>query len=360
MNIEVHGGVERVELCELKWLRKRGHTVTLYAASVTGRHPHVKELRDLGYRGRFRKFYYYLRFGFATRKCRILHGHYTPLLALLFPERAVIHFHGMAVAELALYRYFTRRYHRARYVFCAENVKEEFRIRYPDIPEDRLHVVYGGADTELIRPSEKKTVGEKVNFCFYAGWIPEKGIYDVLKAAEDLFRQRDDFVVWFGGSAYAHYKDSQWGDAAEIDEKVKSWAARIPAVKLVGDIRENDLPGFLSKMDVGLVPSTYNEPFGLVPVEMMAAGIPVIAYATGGIVESVIDGKTGILVTCKDVDGLVGAMEQLLDNKQRIVELGKNARTHVESKFSWERHVEDLLAIYGRMPTPQKKRVGLG
>lgn len=350
LNLYIHGGMERVELYELDLLRKYGHKTKLYVANLAGKKEGVYEIKDLGWKPRFLKFYYYFNFGWRNRKSDIFHGHFTPILALLYPQKSVVHFHGLAVHELVLYRYFKERYHRAYYIFCSRWVMDEFRKIYPEIPKSQLHVVYNGVDVETITPPVERRSEGIVNICFYAGWIPEKGIYEVLAAAEILEKKgRIDFKIFFGGSAFSHYKDSKWGDSQQIDRTVKEWAGRLDSVEIVGDIAFHDLPQFLRRMDIGLVPSTYPDPFPLVPLEMMAAGMPVIAYDLGGLRESVVDGTTGFLVENKNPDKIAEKIEFFLDNRSELERMGMAAREHVEKNFTWEKHVEQLCNIYRKI-----------
>jgi glycosyltransferase involved in cell wall biosynthesis len=349
LNIDLHGGIERVELSQLEYLCKAGHDVKLYASKVEGHKERVYQITDLGYKNRVLKLFYYINFWFQNHKAQIFHGHYTPMLGLLFPNKAVIHFHGLGVSELPLYRHFKNRFHKAHYVFCAKWVREDFKKLYPKIPDSQMHVVYNGVDSETIRPGKKELNSTIKNICFYAGWIPEKGIYDVLKAAEILEQKRNDFKIWYGGSAFSHYKDTIWGKSKEIDAKVRTWAARLKTVNIVGDIKRNNIPEFLSKMDIGLVPSSYPDPFPLVPMEMMAAGIPVIAYDLGGLKELITHGNNGFLVENNKPELLADKIAYFIDNPDRIKEMGDAARKHVTEKFTWEQHVEQLLEIYRKI-----------
>ncbi len=352
LNLEAHGGLERVALHELDLLREKGYEAGLFVSELMGKKAYVYRIRDLGWQNRFSKFFYYLNFWRLNHRADIFHGHYTPILALLYPRKTIVHFHGLSISELILHRYsyLRRRYNRANYIFCARWVKEEFQKIYPDIPESQLHVVYNGADVENIRPFWDKTLGDTVNICFYSRWIPEKGIYDVLSAAEILEqRGRKDFKIWYGGSALGAYKKKEISGAIEIEKKVREWAVRLKSVGLVGNIKQTELSTFLPKMDLGLVPSTYPDPFPLVPLEMMAAGLPVVAYAVGGLKESVIDGETGFLLRDQNPERLADKIEFFLDNRDQIVRMGKAARMHVEKNFTWERHVEQLIEIYRNM-----------
>lgn len=338
------GGMEVAELEELRVLRDRGVETNLYAAKVIGQREGVHELRDLGWRHRLLKFAYYYRFARRERQADIFHGHYTPILALTHPRKSIVHFHGLAVHELPLYRYFARRCHQAHYVFCAKWVRDQYRQLYPAIPEDHLHVVYNGADEQsFCPPAEGRSERDKVRLVFYAGWLPSKGIYELLEAAALLERRRTDFELHFGGSAFSHYERDE---SPEIDRKVREMAEPLSTVRLIGHIQHEDLPALLQTMDVGVFPSTYEEPFGNVVVEMMAAGLPVVAFATGGPKEIIVDGETGFLVENKNVPALARALERLIDNRQLRLAMGAKARKRVEQHFTWDKHVDQLLEIY--------------
>jgi glycosyltransferase involved in cell wall biosynthesis len=85
----------------------------------------------------------------------------------------------------------------------------------------------------------------------------------------------------------------------------------------------------------------YNEPFGLVPLEAMACGTPVIGVAEGGVCESVVDGQTGQLVP-RDRDRFASAISQLLAQPSQREVFGHQARAHVLQHWSWERAVDRL------------------
>lgn len=86
-----------------------------------------------------------------------------------------------------------------------------------------------------------------------------------------------------------------------------------------------------------------NEPFGLVPLEAMACGIPVVAIAEGGLRESVIDGTTGFLVQ-RNQQALY-ALEKLLGDERLRLQLGRQAREYVKRKWTWEKSYKTIRSI---------------
>ena len=353
LNMDFHGGIEAVELGELDALNRLGHQARMFVPQLIGKKKEVEVIRDLGYRNRLAKWFYYLVFLFKVRRWDIRHGHYTPILHTLCPEGSIVHFHGLSISELPLYRhsFFRRRYKKAHYIFCSEWVKEEFSGMYPDIPSGNLHVVYNAVDIRNF--AERRRAGQKsfTNICWYGLWEEEKGIFQLLKAIRLLEDKRKDFRVAIGGSASfeGHNPDSK-----EIDSAVRAAAARLKTTRLVGCIKRGDLADFLYGQDIGIFPSIYKEPFPLVPIEMMAAGLPVIAYDVGGLKEMVVNGETGFLVDNRRPEKLAEMIEYFLDNRDEIRRMGKAARKHVEEKFTWDRHVEQLMEVYGKTGNAQR------
>jgi glycosyltransferase involved in cell wall biosynthesis len=103
------------------------------------------------------------------------------------------------------------------------------------------------------------------------------------------------------------------------------------------------MPGFWGAVDVAVVPSLY-EPFGLVALEALACGIPVIASAVGGLKEIVLDGQCGLLVPPGDAPALTRALRLLLTDDSLRLRLGVGARLRAQ-EFSLQRRSNELLAL---------------
>jgi glycosyltransferase involved in cell wall biosynthesis len=133
-----------------------------------------------------------------------------------------------------------------------------------------------------------------------------------------------------------------------LSETLKTFKKK-PLVKYISrdsvgqGITEEDLVKELNKSKIVLALSK-NEPFGLIPIEAMACGVPVIAVSEGGLKESVIDGVTGYLIK-RDKSELKEKIDLLLKNDSLRNKLGKNSRERVLSKFTWDESVERFLAI---------------
>ena len=109
-----------------------------------------------------------------------------------------------------------------------------------------------------------------------------------------------------------------------------------------------DIPDLLSALDLSVLPS-HSEGVSLALLEAMAAGLPVIATAVGGLPEVVTDGVNGLLIPPQDPEALAQALARLLEDPALAKELGENARQHVEAHFSLERLGREINEIYGEL-----------
>jgi glycosyltransferase involved in cell wall biosynthesis len=109
-----------------------------------------------------------------------------------------------------------------------------------------------------------------------------------------------------------------------------------------------DLPRAYALADVVIYPTCGEEPFGLVPLEAMACAKPVIVSRSGGLVESVVDGKTGYLVEKDDSDQLAERLIRLLGSDGLRLTMGQAGRRHVEKRFSRERMTREVVEEYDR------------
>jgi glycosyltransferase involved in cell wall biosynthesis len=149
-------------------------------------------------------------------------------------------------------------------------------------------------------------------------------------------------------------------DEAYWDAVVKPMIEAAPNVEFVGEINEHEKAEFLGNAAALLFPIDWPEPFGLVMIEAIACGTPVIAFRRGAAAEVIDDGVTGFLVD--DIPSAVAAVGRVgaLDRA--------NARAVFERRFAIERVASDYLKIYRNLPgsrigrnrAPQSDELGLG
>jgi glycosyltransferase involved in cell wall biosynthesis len=119
-------------------------------------------------------------------------------------------------------------------------------------------------------------------------------------------------------------------------------------VKLLGRVDQAELPALLRSADL-VVCAPWYEPFGMVALEAMACGVPVVATAVGGLAETVIDGVTGLHVPPRQPDRLAEGIAALLADPVRRAELGRASARRARERYDWDRVGASMLDIYARM-----------
>ena len=132
----------------------------------------------------------------------------------------------------------------------------------------------------------------------------------------------------------------------DMSAAVARWAVRHPSVTIAGHVSRQEVFRILARSRAVVVPSQWEETFGMVAVEAMAAGTAAVASAHGAFPELVTHGSDGALFPPADVDALVEILGNIDDNPQRWDEYGKQGRQTYQSRFSPNVGVARLLDIY--------------
>jgi D-inositol-3-phosphate glycosyltransferase len=122
----------------------------------------------------------------------------------------------------------------------------------------------------------------------------------------------------------------------------------------VGAVAHERLPLYYSAADVTVMPSSY-ESFGLVAVESLACGTPVVATRVGGLSSIVHDGETGLLVPWRDADMFAERLRRVLEDTQLRQRLAGQARASVLG-YGWDRIADEHLALYADVRAPSRPR----
>ena len=108
----------------------------------------------------------------------------------------------------------------------------------------------------------------------------------------------------------------------------------------------SDVPRLISALDVVVHASSTPEPFGLVIIEGMASGKPVVATGAGGVIDIIEDGVNGLLVPCKDSEAMGQAILQIISDPDRAKQMGLAARQRVTEKFTVQHQVKAVEKLY--------------
>lgn len=130
-------------------------------------------------------------------------------------------------------------------------------------------------------------------------------------------------------------------------EELRSLAAELGvAQRIVWAGYHDNAPTVMAALDILALPSIRPEPFGMVVIEAMASGKPVIATAHGGPMESVVDGETGLLVSPADPEEMGAALVRLSDDRRLRAEMGANGRRRAVDVFGFRQHVQAFQDLY--------------
>jgi D-inositol-3-phosphate glycosyltransferase len=116
-------------------------------------------------------------------------------------------------------------------------------------------------------------------------------------------------------------------------------------VRFLGQVPRDDVPALIRSADV-VVSAPWYEPFGMVPLEAMACGVPVVATAVGGHLDTVVDGRTGALVPPRDSAALAQRLRELLADPGRLAAMGSAGVQRARSRYSWERVAGETELLY--------------
>lgn len=197
----------------------------------------------------------------------------------------------------------------------------------------RRYVIPNGVDVERFKPPTREP--DEDSILFIGRLVYRKGLHVLIEAFSRIADNRDA-TLYVAGGGYMEIPSKILAKAYGVDDKVK----------FLGVVPESEKPKIYGKAKIVVVPSLFNESFGITALEAMASGRPLIATKVGGLEELVKHGKTGILVNPGSPDELADAIEMLLDDKNLRSRLGENARREAELEYSWDVVINKIINVY--------------
>ena len=185
---------------------------------------------------------------------------------------------------------------------------------------ERIHVIPPGVDVERFAlAAEKKRNDCPVLLAPGRMEDPAKGMGMLLDAAARLAEAGRRFEL------HVTLPEGHGGP---------SW------LKPIGKVDHEEMPKTYQGADICVVPSVWEEPFGIVALEAMASGVPVCASRTGGLQDIVVHEKTGTLFTPGDANALAATLDKMLDNRDELKTMGMAGRTRVLEHYTWDNVLE--------------------
>ncbi|WP_256405745.1 glycosyltransferase family 4 protein [Haloplanus ruber] len=358
-------------------LGERGHEVDVYTQAVPGEemagdiHPNVDVTRITKARPLvvFSTLYFSIacRFRIDFEAYDVIHGTLMPASTIAFDPvllrsldaPLVLTSHGTSYDEARsvapqrpvdyVFRYFFHPLNiimdavagrsADRIIAVSDHTREQLRELYR-FDEDRLVTIPPGIDTERFRPVEERHSAvdpDRESILVLSRLDPRKGIDTAIRGFAELDRPDAELLIAGTGRLEASLKEL----AEELGVRED--------VRFLGFVPDEELPSLYSSVDLFVLPSEY-EGFGIVFIEAMACGTPVIGTDVGGIPTAVNEGETGYLVSRGRIEDLADRMAALLIDPGQYERMSRQARARAEA-HDWSEiaiQIEEAYAISRR------------
>ncbi len=246
-------------------------------------------------------------------------------------------------------------------IAVSKGTKEDILRAYPEVDPSRIHVIYNGIDLEEYQQTSstaalvKYGVDPAKPYVLFVGRITrQKGVTHLVEAIQ--YMPAGTQVVLCAGAPDTPEI------AAEMRQKVDEARKLNPNVVWIEKmVTKPEAIELYSNCAVFCCPSVY-EPFGIINLEAMACRAPVVASATGGILEVVVDGETGYLVpfeadpvttfpidTAKFARDLAAKVSSLLADPAKAKQFGEAGRKRVEDTFAWSAIADQTIELYRKL-----------
>lgn len=223
---------------------------------------------------------------------------------------------------------------------CSDEVRE---LAAMGVPRRMVSVVPCGVDVKHFRPGARARdtpAREQRHRLLACGrLVPRKGFDQAIRALAEI--PDAELLIAGGPPADQLDVDPEAQRLREVAEK-EDVAER---VRLLGAIDPRRMPALMGSADLVLCTPWY-EPFGIVPLEAMACGRPVVATDVGGHKDTVADGHTGRLVPPGEASAIADAVRELLGDEQRLRRCGETGRERAQARYTWQRVADGVEHVY--------------
>ncbi|MFD3823955.1 glycogen synthase [Streptomyces sp. NPDC058625] len=226
-------------------------------------------------------------------------------------------------------------------------MREDILGCYPALDPARVHVVHNGIDTRLYRPDPGTDALDRIGldrsrpYVLFVGRITrQKGVPQLLRAVRGIDPAAQ--VVLCAGAPDTPEIEREFRELYEELSRVRAGVHWIPQM-----LPRPEVIQLLTHAAAFVCPSVY-EPLGIVNLEAMACGTPVVASRVGGVPEVVEDGVTGVLVTVDDAfeQGLARALDSVVGDPEAARRMGEAGRERAVGEFGWDAVARRTVLLY--------------
>lgn len=251
-------------------------------------------------------------------------------------------------------------------VAVSDHIARLFRMSFPAY-RGEVVTVYNGVNVADFQPAlgQNSHHDEILPILFVGRVSPEKGIHTLIEAFAQIASKierarliivgaratlREDFIVNISSDPLVRALNRFYSGSASFDyqcylDNLVSRLKLADKVRFIGRLPHNELVDWYRSSRVVVNPSL-SESFGISIVEGMACGIPVVGTKIGGMLETVLDGETGLLVEPERPDLLAETVISLLKDPETAQVIGAKGRTRAVEHFSWRARADRLLSAY--------------
>lgn len=236
-------------------------------------------------------------------------------------------------------------YEANRVVVTSHSMKREICDHF-HLPWDKVDVIPNAIDvTQYNPPVDTGSVrarygvgwGEKLVLCV-GRLVPQKGIEYFISAIPSIAQRYPEAKFVIVGEGWSR----------DYLEGIARSTGHTRRILFTGFISDSEVIALMASADVLVIPSIY-EPFGIVALEGMATGVPVVASRVGGLAEVIEHDRTGIFVYPRNPGSIAWGVDQILSNPSHAEWLTQNARERLHKTYSWEAVAMKTVEVYEKV-----------
>jgi len=236
-------------------------------------------------------------------------------------------------------------YEANRVIVCSQSMKNEICGHF-NLPLDKVDVIPNAIDatkyqTSVDRGSVRQRYGvgygEKLILCV-GRLVPQKGIEYFIRAIPHIAKRYPEAKFIIVGEGWSR-------DILEAEARASGQNRKI---QFTGFASDQEVISLMTSADVLVVPSVY-EPFGIVALEGMATGVPVVASQVGGLSEVIEHDRTGLFVFPRSPESIAWGIDRVLSDPDHAKWLTENAKEKLHKAYSWEAVAMKTVEVYRKV-----------
>jgi glycosyltransferase involved in cell wall biosynthesis len=233
---------------------------------------------------------------------------------------------------------------------CSQSVRKE--LLQAGLDMHHAQVLYHGIDPAPYREAAKQRAPNSgsgtLRVVYVGSLLSHKGVHTAIEAIGQLAQSGSPGLASLTvlGSGHPEYE-------AHLHQLVERWQVE-DVVSFHSPIPRSELPAFLARFDVLVLPSTYEEPLARITQEAMAAGLVLVGTLTGGTKEILVDGENGLAFAAEDARGLAAQLQRLSEDPGLQLKLTQAAWQTVTERFTVSRLIDQLEVYLSQVAAGQR------